>query len=129
MPGDFVTFKDSLKEGEVIPIQVVSIDLYDNCFARIGEDAIRLKIAACDDIALEDLCGIPLTEEILRRNIPEPRSSEDVFWFWDDRKSDKENWYNIRIERDDVNLDVDIRFVHELQHVLRLCRINKEFEL
>ena len=72
---------------------------------------------------------IPLTAEILNANFPDVRYG--VFWVWNDYKStEQEIWFEIRIEIDtDESLIRNIRYVHELQHILRLCGIENEIKL
>lgn len=71
---------------------------------------------------------IPLTKDILWRNFPDTLGN--VYWIWDDEKSnEEENWYEFSISGKNVKVNMEIRYVHELQHALRLCGINKEIEL
>ena len=76
---------------------------------------------------VEDVLPIPLTADILNKNFPDTRYN--VFWCWDDRKEGNELWFEIRIEGEDMEFRMDMRYVHELQHALRLCGIEKEIEL
>jgi hypothetical protein len=51
---------------------------------------------------------------------------------WDDRKTEEtgEDWYELRIHNGpDTALCLQIRYIHELQHALRLCGIEKEIVL
>ena len=71
---------------------------------------------------------IPLTPEMVERL----SYIKELVMFWDDRKTEEtgENWYEACINCDNGNtLTIDIRYVHELQHALRLCRIDKEIEI
>ena len=152
MTGDFVTFKDSIKEGDIIPIQIVSIDLYGNCFVRIGEDAITLK-GACDDIDLNDLSGVPLTEEILEKNGFRWDGSGQRSMMLATDIGSPDLRYNIYVgllkgtieihaahpietepgsgwrKYNKVYLQVCGMYVHELQHALRLCGVEIEIKL
>ena len=69
---------------------------------------------------------IPLTEEIV-----EDRSCPQVSIYWDDRKTEEtgENWYEVMIHTKSCAAELHIRYVHELQHALRLCGIEKEIIL
>ena len=69
---------------------------------------------------------IPLTAEIV-----EDRSCPQVSIYWDDRKTEEtgENWYEVMIHTKSCAAELHIRYVHELQHALRLCGIEKEIIL
>ena len=82
---------------------------------------------------IEEIRPIPLTAEILEKNgfekceIPE---IEYIGW----RLNEKFSLEVSPASTNDIdglywNDDVHIRYVHQLQHVLRLCRIDKEIEL
>lgn len=116
MIGDWVTFKDCQYENPTL-IKIVGIGYQGNgekneCLVKINGDE------ACDIIDIDDeIVGIPLTAEILWKNFPDP---EIVCWYPDN------NTYRIIIG-DDIALN--IKYVHELQHALRLCGIEKEIVL
>lgn len=115
MIGDWVTFKDCQHENPM-PIKIIAIgfqaDGENDCLVQINGDK------ACDIIEIDDeIVGIPLTAEILEKNFPDP---EIVCWYPDN------NTYRIIIGD---NVALNIKYVHELQHALRLCGINKEIEL
>ena len=69
---------------------------------------------------------MPLSGDLLNTNFPDV--SDGVFWCWDDRKSadGNEDWFEVRIEKGDDEARVSIRYVHELQHLLRLFGIEKK---
>lgn len=72
-----------------------------------------------------DTTGIPLTEKILEYNLAtEPQISWCLGW---NRKDD----IHIEIKREDINAAFYgvIAYVHQLQHALRLCGIDKEIKL
>lgn len=71
---------------------------------------------------------IQLTDEILNLNFPEP---EIVAWW-----PTKDGRYHIEIQTDDredelgaTEIIISLRFVHELQHLLKICGIEKEIVL
>ena len=84
---------------------------------------------------------IPLTEEILEKN----GFSLDEYGEWYEREvsvKERNYWVNVAFRNDGVSVyDLDIltggrssicihkNYVHELQHALRLCGIEKEIEL
>jgi hypothetical protein len=118
MIGDIITFKDSLQTDETpIPVKVVALGYQhrgeeNEALVQIGNDN------TCDIVTIdEEFVGYPLTAEILEKNFPDP---EIVCWYPDN------NTYRIIIG-DDVALN--IKYIHELQHALRLCGIEKEIVL
>ena len=84
---------------------------------------------------------IPLTQEILEKN----GFSLDEYGEWYEREvsvKERNYWVNVAFRNDSVSVyDLDIltggrssicihkNYVHELQHALRLCQIEKEIEL
>ena len=72
---------------------------------------------------------IPLTPEILEKNGWEKRPTGCVF-YTDGKRYDNSLWYIFGSNTFVVNTaEFQIKYVHELQHALRLCRIKKEIEL
>ena len=77
---------------------------------------------------MNEIEPISLTKDILYKNFPDTLGN--VYWEWDDEKSnEEENWYEFSISSKNVKVNMTIRYVHELQHALRLCGIEKEIEL
>lgn len=76
-----------------------------------------------------EIVPIPLDSDILNKNFPDTRYG--VYWCWDDYRSENtgETWYEIRIVKDGEETTIGLRYVHEFQHLLRLCGIEKEIEL
>ena len=131
MIGDWVTFKDCQHENPM-PIKIIAIgfqaDEEDDCLVQINGDR------ACDIITIDDeIVGIPLTAEILEKNGFEPTlapgervwkdNSQEV---WLDNEG-KNYWANIK--NGEFYFEGYIEYIHELQHALRLCGIEKEIEL
>ena len=129
MIGDYVNVTG--KEG------LHSVDILE-LLPRIGKViGLDEEIVYVDYInyafSLGDVEPIPLTSEILYENLRE--LPEVIRWFWDDKKStdddkkstDDEMWFIIHTNSlDHITLDANIRYVHELQHIMRLCGIEKE---
>ena len=78
--------------------------------------------------SLVELEPIPLTAEILEKNLS---TTFQIQYCWDDFLSNSfgEDFYEIRYHGDVTELIISIRYVHELQHVLKLCKIEKEIIL
>lgn len=81
----------------------------------------------------DEIEPIPLTAEILEKNGFIHYDVTD-FWMWKEESSepihldnyDKDGW-RLRINCD--NIPCECKFVHQLQHALRICGIEKEIEL
>lgn len=142
MIGDYITIKDSLETDDSPLIFRVVCPGYDG-----GNGALVLLKGeeACDEIGIdEEWCGIPLTPEILEKNgikllevgdngAATPAKDRNRFekwaihtqwkdtYLWYDRQAKYWHLSNMGAAR--------LHFVHELQHALRLCEINKEIEL
>ena len=119
MIGDWVVWQHAIENKyhgiyQVAVIEEGWIDFY-------GEEG------HCCSQPFNEIHPIPLTADILNKNFPDTRYN--VFWCWDDRKEGNELWFEIRIEGEDMEFRMDMRYVHELQHALRLCGIEKEIEL
>jgi hypothetical protein len=72
---------------------------------------------------------IPLTPEILEKNGWEERPTGYVF-YTDGKRYDNSLWYIFDSNTFVVNTtEFQIKYVHQFQHALRLCGINKTIEL
>ena len=117
MMGDLVKIKDMkdpIKRISCIDEYLGKVDFFD------GEKLIVTSI--------DNVLPIPLNADIVDHIHCHPKMAI----FWDDRRTKEtgENWYELRICTDgDTALNMEIRYVHELQHALRLCGIEKEIEL
>lgn len=119
MIGDIVSVTPSS-----MPIRIVAIHkkkvAYHACTDRLSWIRIGL------------LRPIPLTPEILKKNFPSTTDwyfiGTDKFCFRIDKYKDKWDLYFGR-DGKGTNLQIKISYVHELQHALRLCGINKEIEI
>ena len=82
-----------------------------------------------EEFRVEDLSPIPLTPEILEKNGWEKTPTGYVF-YTDGKKYDNSLWYIFDSNTFVVNTaEFQIKFVHQLQHALRLCGIEKEIIL
>lgn len=121
MIGDWVKCKDPKCEGH-------QIDLIDLGNEEVGLDG--------EIYNFEDIYPIPLTPEILKKsNILYEKSS---YHYVIDKNKDLECIYYItQASQEDWVVGVDtgayecpvfatIKYVHEIQHVLRLCKIDKK---
>lgn len=119
MIGDWVKFR-RLFDDSLIISQVVEIHTDNACIK---------STFGCHWSNLKDIEPIPLTPEILEKNGWEERPTGYVF-YTDGKRYDNSLWYIF----DSNTFVVDtakfqIKYLHELQHILKLCGIDKEIEL
>lgn len=85
----------------------------------------------------EDLQPIPLTPEILEKNNISEKRAEEIYVFYDSdefcitpdiNREGKERWM-FYCGRGEHDANICIYFVHQLQHALSLCGIEKEIVL
>ena len=121
MIGNWVMYK-----GE--PIMVYEIDDY---YKRINTEPDGYNAITC--IEISDVTPIPLTAEILEKNGFELCKIPEIDYIgW--RLSENFSLTVSPASTNDIdglywNDDVPIRYVHQLQHALRLCNFEKEIEL
>ena len=149
MIGDLVTFRGCQNDENPMPIKIVAIGYqWDD-----GEQTALVKINGekfCDVIEIDDeIVGIPLTAKILEKNgwklVSNTPYKLEYIWgtgavekFADVRilvSKDHDNVWrwdfpvlDIHLYRGDITLS-KFKYLHELQHVLKLCGIDKEIEL
>lgn len=85
------------------------------------------KIYWCSDDEFDRIDPIPLTEEILVKN-GFGMVNNQYFFGQVEIKELRDCWV-VTINKKDADIDINIHYVHELQHLLRLCGIEKEIEL
>ncbi len=126
MIGDFVTFKDCQNDEEIAVIKIWHLSQEGNALVFIDDSKILDEIAIDDEIV-----GIHLTPEILEKNgfnieiapyTPDwKRCILNPNFFLEDRLK---GFYHFN-----GNNLAKIQYVHELQHALKLCGIDKTIEL
>lgn len=116
MIGDWV-----MRRGE--PTMVYEIDDY---YERINTEPDGYNAITC--IEISEVTPIPLTTEILKKNgfqqisITEYVSGKVTI-------SILVEGFLIIIKSGNARVRITIKYVHELQHALRLCGIEKEIEI
>ena len=88
----------------------------------IYNDGSGCRVSLSTDYILGELTPVPLTREILEKNFPVPD-----FVYWEENEGSE--LYQIHIERCFQEFNGFLKYVHELQHALILCGINKEIEV
>ena len=92
-----------------------------------GYNAVWLESKECwERHYMNEIEPIPLTEEILQKNFPDP---DVITWFPQDDMPCFFNIYWESIHFGEGELRLNIQYVHELQHILRLCGIEKDIVL
>ena len=125
MIGDWVKCTDPRCEGH-------QVDLIDNGNEEVGLDG------EIDNF--ENIIPIPLTPEILEKNFgkPYPRGGfhnyrmekdETIAFVIEDRRVSAAPDNRVVFCRVPGTYICDVNYVHELQHALRLCGIDKELTL
>lgn len=112
MIGDFVLCNElPLRVGA---IRQDEIGFFDNDY----------KIYWCSDDEFDRIDPIPLTEEILLKNGFD-KVYNQYFFGQVDIEELRDCWF-VTIIKEDADIDINIHYVHTLQHLLRLCGIEKE---
>ena len=114
-----------MKANELMIGDWVLINTYPAKVKLIGETLV--KVRNCDNsIDVDDILPVPLTAEIIAGN-----GHPQVSIIWDDIKTEEtgENWYEVMMHTGSDAAVLHIRYVHELQHALRLYGIWKKIEL
>lgn len=125
MIGDYIMF-----DGSPYIIEEISA----KGWIHIIDTKNKIRVALSTDYILNFIEGIPLTPDILKNNrfkiISEDvyRISNDLFVLTDDSPYSLCNSFDIGYG-DEYNYITSIKYVHELQHTLKLVRVKKEIEL
>ena len=109
------------------PGQTYISDVYGIKCCRAKDDPLCEK-APIDFFNVEILHPIPLTAEILKKNGFTKHAygfSFQHFKLYGNLRNDDTVYFTININRKDITID----YVHQLQHALRLCGIEKEIVL
>ena len=122
MVGDWVCLKDDTKYELPLKVDGVltdDISLEGEGFLGGAEGLIR---------------PVPITPEILEKNDIKKRRDEYAVFGWEgmkqwyvtleDFKPQYDFWFITSSDRD-LNIRGQIRYVHQLQHALRLCGLNE----
>ncbi len=111
MIGDWVCYKGRIQ----IPARVLS---FNNRMIKFDNGTPQDWMST-----VENFEPIPLTDEILEKNRFErvDGQHQDVFYIYDDIELLIGNCYTLF-----GHTEMPIKYVHELQHALRLCKIDKE---
>lgn len=134
MVGDYITFSDVQNDSNCPKLKVVIIDKEDVYVSIDGDPVV-------DVLDPKDLAGIPLTPEILEKNGFENISTHTIKGY-DTFRLDIEqrgfdycitiklkDYFKLQSYDDRWYTKFGCNYVHELQHALRLCGIEKEIEL
>lgn len=126
MIGDYIMFNKDIYKIEEISKKGWAHIIYN--------DGSECRVALSSDYILDELTPVPITDEILKKNgfdyennvgdVLEYYNYEIIYNTWDHELRILENREQIlKIKT------FDKMCVHELQHALRLCGIDKEIEI
>lgn len=127
MVGDWVTFNDC-EPNEIVPIKIAALGTSE-LYAHIDNDEV------CDVIGYHELTGIPLTPEILEKNGFVLQEEEVGIYGVKIAQNYTRNDLPFEIFCDGEPFaiwfrdPIGIAYVHQLQHVIRLCGVNQEIVL
>lgn len=133
MPGDWVTVTEENNEfiGKVQAINAIT----NYCIVKVGGDWHGNE----HDVFIEDMQPVPLTPEILEKNGFEVSSEHARYYFEEDGEKYEfvlRKMYDVNNRNKQIgwsfyafNVLSLVDYVHELQHALRLCNIEKEIIL
>lgn len=115
MIGDWVNYHD---DDKIVPKQVSEITNYKQLQLNDKNNWIIVGEKYCEPI--------PLTDEILEKNFPEYERGYTIGW-WPNEVGYQIEWSG---DADDNEIILQhVQYVHQLQHILRLVRYEKEIEL
>ena len=125
MVGDFMLYNDDICIVDEIRVDNTAV------LTALNTDVTSID---GDQVSVDEIMPIPLTAEILEKNgfwckhnvgyVMEEGEYEIIYDLWDHKLRVLKNREQI------LNLEyLDEMCIHELQHVLRLCGIDKEIEL
>lgn len=132
MLGDLVTFKDCQNDEHPTIVKIWQINANGDMLVSIDGCDVLDEISIDDEIA-----GIPLTSEILEKNGFKQGEGFENRWYitefndWYFSFYRSNTFWSLLINKGifpKMN-NIYINYVHELQHALRLCGIEKEIEL
>lgn len=130
---DFASSRVSVKATDLMVgdwVRITPYDIIDQVDCLLTEYAVTSHGDSCGQYGYKDIEPIPLTSEILEKNgfrysdLPfECFYEGDGLQIHGGNYADgHSNWYIIC----GINVAMNVTYVHELQHALKLCKIEKE---
>lgn len=132
MIGDYIMFNKNIYKIEEISSKGWAHIIYN--------DESECRVALSSDYILDAITPIPLTAEILEKNgfkfyctdvFEEWRSKDKRITIHDEEYPNSFNKWAVHVDTEDMRTMgyFEITYVHELQHALRFCKIEKEIEI
>lgn len=125
MIGDVVTFKDCQNDAIPTIVEIWQVSADGNALVFIDGSKALDEITVDDDVV-----GLPLTAEILGKNGFE---EDGGYWLLEDKETEDYLLLLGKISNAFVlftaGITIGLRYVHELQHLYRICGISKQIEL
>lgn len=120
MVGDWVKAVDYNS-----PFRITAI--YDDVVQTQADYQSEIDGNWYSEAEIKDLVPIELTEDILVKN-GFGKVNNQYFFGQVEIKELRDCWV-VTINKEDADVDINIHYVHQLQHLLRLVGIEKEIEL
>ena len=120
--GDFVKHDGTIKIVDAVYLYSVSVH----------DPSEEWSISEAKTYSIDDIEPIKLTEEILVKNGYKSAQGVDFYWIDEKKHCSIKNYDGKRLfcYKQGINdVWLVVKYVHELQHLLRLCGIEKEIEL
>ena len=128
MLGDIITFKDSIEDETPVPVKVIALGYQHHG----NENEALIKIwdnETCDIVTIDDdFVGYPLTPKILEKNGFKNGEffAELLYKEWQIMC----DCSHLAMRHEGGwSMNIPCNCVHQLQHALRICGIEKEIEL
>lgn len=102
--------------GKIVPCRIVSLTLDRIMYEPLDHGPHRPGPYVSNG---ENIAPLPLSEEGLAAEFP----NTDIIAWWPCEYPSKVPYFHIEYAKDNTNVAVDINYVHELQHILRVCGI------
>lgn len=116
--GDYVSYKDKPAKIHSLDSPCIYVDVGDEIWSALEDDG--------------DISPIPLTEEILKRNgwYSNELTNPNFVQIYASFSIEENEWYTM--SRQDASGDtflVNIKYVHELQHILWALKIDDSLNI
>ncbi len=127
----------SLQIGDWVEFNSEPMEVIFNCrVTEIGKDYIKTDKTGGDEIFKDEIFPIPLSEENLKENGWHCYNDYNTYTHDDGRvgfqlHGVEGGYFDVEVPAYEFGYGAftSIRFIHELQHALRLCGIEKEITL
>ena len=72
---------------------------------------------------------LPLNIEFLKKNFPEYEEGYEIGWWYEGEWGDESKGFMIEFRNDNIEIVMhSVRYVHEVQHIVKMCGLQKEIK-